>query len=324
MEVSVIIPVYNAEKNLRRCVDSVLNQSFADCEVLLIDDGSTDGSGALCDAYARRYARVRALHKQNGGVSSACNLGVENARGKYLMFCDSDDYAEPDWIETLHMWAQRHPHAFVFSAFFETDGGGDRTVRLEGFPDGAQIPVADYYAICRHNFCAYRWNRIYRRDIITADRLCFDTRVSVGEDVLFNIEYLKRCDAYLYADKPLYHWVNHGNDSLSRAYHATFYDDLKTLYFPRLGVIAEKDVEAYCTNALNRFFQAIEAVYDRRNTMTAREKKAYLQYILHDAAFCHALSHAKPSRLKALLQWKSPALIRTVNAVYRRIKRDKL
>ena len=142
MEVSVIIPVYNAEKNLRRCVDSVLNQSFADCEVLLIDDGSTDGSGALCDAYARRYARDRALHKKNGGVSSACNLGVENARGKYLMFCDSDDYAEPDWIETLHMWAQRHPHAFVFSAFFETDGGGDRTVRLEGFPDGAQIPVA--------------------------------------------------------------------------------------------------------------------------------------------------------------------------------------
>lgn len=100
--ISVIVPVYNTKKYLRRCVNSLLQQTFQDLEIILVDDGSTDGSGELCDSYAARYERIRVLHKENGGSSSARNLGLDNARGDYVGFVDSDDYADPDMYERLY------------------------------------------------------------------------------------------------------------------------------------------------------------------------------------------------------------------------------
>ncbi len=93
--VSIIVPVYNAEKYLNRCVDSILSQAMTDFELLLIDDGSKDESGRICDEYAAKDARVRAFHKPNGGVSSARNLGLDNAIGKWVTFCDADDVVLP-------------------------------------------------------------------------------------------------------------------------------------------------------------------------------------------------------------------------------------
>ena len=90
-KISIIVPVYNVEQYLRRCIDSILNQSFADFELLLIDDGSKDKSGAICDEYAAKDSRIRVFHKENGGVSSARNIGLENARGEWLSFIDGDD-----------------------------------------------------------------------------------------------------------------------------------------------------------------------------------------------------------------------------------------
>ena len=97
-KISVIVPVYNVEKYLRRCVDSILTQTFTDFEVLLIDDGSTDGSGKICDEYAKKDKRVRVFHKENGGVSSARNLGLDNVRGRYVTFVDADDKISPDYF----------------------------------------------------------------------------------------------------------------------------------------------------------------------------------------------------------------------------------
>ena len=101
-EISIIVPVYKVEKYLRHCVDSILAQTFTDFELLLIDDGSPDNSGAICDEYAEKDNRVRVFHKENGGVSSARNLGLDNARGTYIMFCDSDDYVADNWAEKLY------------------------------------------------------------------------------------------------------------------------------------------------------------------------------------------------------------------------------
>ena len=117
-------------------------------------------------------------------------------------------------------------------------------------------------------------------------------------------------------DKPLYHWVNNGNESLSRAYHAKYYDDIKKLYFPRFYAIADKDRKDYCTGYLYRFYDCIDNVNDDRNTMTDIEKKKYIRYILHDDAFCHAMEHAENSRLKTLLRLKSYLLIR----IYRKLR----
>ena len=101
MKISVIVPVYNTEKYLNRCIDSILAQTFTDFELLLIDDGSTDSSGKICDDYAAKDSRVKVLHKENGGVSRARNLGIDNAQGEYLSFIDSDDYIRPEMYEKL-------------------------------------------------------------------------------------------------------------------------------------------------------------------------------------------------------------------------------
>lgn len=101
-EISIIVPVYNVEKYIRRCIDSLITQTFKSIEIILIDDGSKDTSGAICDEYALKDERVKVIHKENGGVSSARNVGLDNATGTYIMFCDPDDYVDPTWCEKLY------------------------------------------------------------------------------------------------------------------------------------------------------------------------------------------------------------------------------
>lgn len=100
--ITIIVAVYQAEKWMRRCLDSIVAQSFTDWECILVDDGSTDGSGAVCDEYAARDSRFRVIHKENGGVSSARQTGLDNARGKYVIHADPDDYTHPDWLKSLY------------------------------------------------------------------------------------------------------------------------------------------------------------------------------------------------------------------------------
>ena len=123
-EISVIVPVYRAESFLRKCTDSILNQTFQDLELLLIDDGSPDHSGALCDQIAKEDPRVRVFHKDNGGVSSARNLGMTQANGQYFAFADSDDWLPPDALETLY--------TALTAAGADTAGGGHWRVEQDG------------------------------------------------------------------------------------------------------------------------------------------------------------------------------------------------
>ena len=303
MKVSVIIPIYNTDEFLRRCVDSVLDQDFDDYEILLIDDGSTDNCAAICDEY-KLQNKIRVIHKSHGGVSSSCNVGIDYARGKYLMFCDSDDYVEKDWISVLYKAIEENPSSFVFCAFFKENNYESKPVRLSDGEVYQRYTNKEYFLMYRKGFSAYRWNRIFLRDKVLG-KIRFDESISVGEDVLFNIEYLKTCDCFLYVDKLLYHWMNNGNNSLSRAYNAKYYDDIKKLYFPRVSVIADKDSQEFYNGYFYRFYACIDVVNDDRNTMTDKEKKKYIRYILHDDAFCHAMEHAENSRLKTLLRFKS-------------------
>ena len=119
-KISVIIPVYNAEKYLYRCIDSVLAQTYQDFELLLIDDGSKDSSGAICDEYAAKDARVRVFHKENGGVSSARNVGLDHARGEWITFVDADDWISMDWLKEM----MTHSDSDLVIADFVVEGEG--------------------------------------------------------------------------------------------------------------------------------------------------------------------------------------------------------
>lgn len=191
--VSVIVPVYNAKEYLGRCVDSILGQEYTDFELILIDDGSQDGSGDLCDAYAEKDERVRVLHKENGGVSAARNLAMKIARGTYLQFADSDDWITPDATKLLVRMAEDEGSDLVISDFYRVAGDrvsqkgdidADGCMTREQFAAHMMENPADFYY-------GVLWNKLYRRKLISEHHLCMNVEISWCEDFMFNLEYIR-------------------------------------------------------------------------------------------------------------------------------------
>lgn len=185
-QISVIVPVYNAEKWLRRCVDSILAQTFTDFELLLIDDGSTDGSPAICDEYAVKDSRVRVFHKPNGGVSSARNLGLDHALGEWICFVDSDDrISNLEVLSTSRLSADM----VLFTLKIVNDNGfsyDDSLIPLAEAADTKNGYLKKYLHFHIFNcVCA----KLIRKSAIGILR--FDTAIRFGEDALFNLRLMK-------------------------------------------------------------------------------------------------------------------------------------
>lgn len=195
--VSIIVPVYNAEKYLNRCVDSILSQAMTDFELLLIDDGSKDESGRICDEYAAKYARVRAFHKPNGGVSSARNLGLDNAIGKWVTFCDADDVVLPSWlsnfIDNTCSSVDYVIQGFVTDkAMFESEDVEFKNRRKFSF--SFEGPMKEGLLLMNNNsMLGYVWCKLYKRSIIENFNVSFNESYNYQEDLVFNLNYLQYC-----------------------------------------------------------------------------------------------------------------------------------
>lgn len=206
--VTIIVPVYKAEKYLSCCIDSILAQSFRNFELLLIDDGSPDLSGKLCDDYAEKDLRIRVFHKKNGGVSSARNLGLDNAQGEWICFIDSDDWVEVDFLKEL----------VQYSSFDLVVGGLDSfgcvtisTKRVENViidlrhsSEAGQILNANSENTISAFY--YSCGKLFRRSIITQNSLRFDTRMKMCEDTCFLMQYLTHVDKIILSDSSLYRY----------------------------------------------------------------------------------------------------------------------
>ena len=191
--ISIIVPVYKAEKFLNRCVDSVIAQTYQDWELILVDDGSPDQSGVICDNYSRNDQRIKVFHKQNGGVSSARNLGLNNAQGEWITFVDADDYILPDYLER-----------FITSADADLVISGSK--RFGDSDVDYSIPEDRRYEIQKFAKCvfdcdsneniymscvSYPWGKILKKSIIEQNSLRFNTKMKLGEDTCFMLDYLK-------------------------------------------------------------------------------------------------------------------------------------
>lgn len=208
-QVSIIVPVYNAEKTLERCINSILSQKYRDFELLLLDDGSTDASGAVCDAYAEGDKRIRVLHKENTGVSDTRNQGIAMARGEYLQFLDSDDWIAPDATRFFVQAATEHGCDMVIADFYRVIGervSQKGSIEEEGIMTRGEFAVkmmerpADFYY-------GVLWNKLYKRSIIEKYSLCMDHSVSWCEDFLFNLEYIRHTNTIYALKIPLYYYV---------------------------------------------------------------------------------------------------------------------
>ena len=207
--VSIIVPVYNAEKTIQRCVESILGQDFQGFELLLIDDGSQDASGALCDAFAQRDARVRVLHKEHGGVSAARNLGLSQAQGVYLQFLDSDDWITADATTMLVRTAREYQCDLVISDFYRVVG--DRVSHKGDIQEDTVLSREEYAAHMMERpadfYYGVLWNKLYRREIVERHHLRMNPEISWCEDFMFNLEYIRYAERFYALQVPIYYYV---------------------------------------------------------------------------------------------------------------------
>ena len=215
MKYSVIIPVYNAAATIGRCLDSLLNQPHENAEILLINDGSTDSSGEICRCYARNNGCVRYFEKENGGVSSARNLGLDMAAGEYILFVDSDDYVTPDYFAVINQAvAQRDPDMLMFG--LKCFGRRNDVWQTGEFFGEDPIETAKFV---RNAVRAYLYSnlmtRTFRRSIICASGLRFDETLMVGEDYAFVFAYTMHMKRVVSIEKVLYRYSLENEDSLS-------------------------------------------------------------------------------------------------------------
>ena len=191
-KISVIIPVYNVEKYLRECLDSVLTQTYPDFEVLLVNDGSTDSSGDICDEYAVRDSRVRVFHKVNGGVSAARNLGIDNAKGEWVCFVDSDDYIQIEFLESLIKQLNKLTADIYIQGF--TKFFSDKSSIQSDLGEGV-IKLDDLEVLFEkkkiHNF-GFPFSKLFNRAIIENYKIEFPVQYTIAEDLAFFLRYISK------------------------------------------------------------------------------------------------------------------------------------
>lgn len=225
--ISVIVPVYKAEAYLSRCVDSVIAQTFQDYELLLIDDGSPDRSGEMCDEYARKDARIRVIHKQNGGVSSARQCGLDQAVGEYIIHADPDDWVEPTMLEELYSHAKQNDADMVICDFFSNTQSKQIYVKQ-------QPSALDHHTVQMelfrhlHGSCC---NKLIRRTCYERYGVHFPLELSFCEDLYVNTWLLKYPLKIAYFPKAFYHYDQKSNpNSIVRTYSLHEYEYIVNLY----------------------------------------------------------------------------------------------
>lgn len=204
-EISVIVPVYNVEAYLSRCIDSVLSQTFRDFELILVDDGSTDGSPALCDWYAEQDSRVRVYHKENGGQSSARNVGVRYAEGEFIAFVDSDDWCSPYMLSYLHFLARSYSCDVVSASYVLSDGadadfGGAYTETVvEGTDKILGFYLSQDKLGSKNDYSV--WAKLYKRTLFAHVEF---PEGKIYEDIIFNFKVLRHCSRYVKSTRSIY------------------------------------------------------------------------------------------------------------------------
>lgn len=234
--ISVIVPVYQSEKYLSRCVDSILGQKETDFELILVDDGSSDGSGVICDEYALRDSRVRVIHQPNKGASAARNQGIELARGEYLMFCDSDDFVSPMWIERLLTLADKKTMAVGAYCSESSRLGTQKELQVSV---GKSYHVNRYYEFNRSGIAGYVCNSLFAADIVRVNNIRFRERRESGdynEDLLFVLQYISHIENVAYTGYADYCYESH-EGSLSRSFSRNYFPKYEEKFWSWLNFI---------------------------------------------------------------------------------------
>lgn len=298
-KVSVIIPIYNVERYLDRCVQSVLSQTLKDIEIILVDDGSPDGCPAMCDEYAKKDCRVKVIHKKNGGLGYARNSGLEIATGEYVAFVDSDDFIDVKMYETLYLEAKSGGYDTVFcNCHFYTDTYKQNVRKdvdheivfngrneIDSFLLDMVGPLPDYKHDVKYMMSV--WHAIYSNELIKNKALRFvSEREFISEDIIFDIDYLSIAEKICYLPNAFYYYCLNKN-SLSRKYNHDRYDKNKKL----LLEVKRKLSDIFDEKRFRLHYQRLKLLYLRNSLQYIIEAKQEndIKMVLNDSFWEHLL-----------------------------------
>lgn len=297
-KVSIIVPAYNCINSLEYCVRSIRQQTYTGFELILVDDGSTDGSGELCDKFAAADSRIKVIHKPNGGVSSARNAGIDAATSKYITFCDSDDYPEPDYLDVLLHTVADHPDCGHIWCCFQTVTGYQKENAVPNYVSAEPVlhyTLKDYMTLHEMWLDAGPCNKLYTAEVIRNAGVHFPDDLSLGEDWLFNLAYIDASanDRIAVVTKPLYNYVRGNDDSLDSKYRRDLLDIYRRLNTECASHLENWDVPQ---EQMEKFYNSCFYLYEKvlRNTMRApdmnrQEKLKWNSHFMQSKEFKRAL-----------------------------------
>ena len=283
--VSVIVAVYNVEKYLENCIASICSQNYQKLQILLVDDGSTDLSGNICDVWEEKDQRITVVHQKNSGVSKARNVGIDRAEGTYIVFVDADDYLEKDYIRCM-VEEQKNNGMVITGYFIDIDiERRKRTtpviLKREAHSILDKGRTTELY---KAGLLFAVWNKMYCTEILKKQSVWFDENINLGEDALFNLRYFEKVQGKICViNKPLYHYMKRENESLDNKYHPDFFENqirIFTMFIQYLqGIKATKeDIAEIYAFYFNALVVALDNLYCYRRHM----KKEKYQFIFHE------------------------------------------
>lgn len=222
--VSVIVPIYNGEKYLGKCLDSIINQNYRNIEIILINDGSTDNSGEICKTYALGDDRIRVIHTQNSGPAAARNTGIKNSKGSFIFFLDADDFIANRALELLVENYNKYKSDIIIGDFIKIRDD-ESYPGLAAVFSGSRLLTKQDIADCtrrylkkpnRFELFSYSWGRLFRASIIRNNNILFDADLHTYEDVAFNFDYLKYTEEIFFLGEPIYNHLVHDNYTSAR------------------------------------------------------------------------------------------------------------
>lgn len=288
------MPVYNSEKYLKNAVESILNQDFEDFELILVDDGSSDGSPKICDQFADKNEKVVVIHKPNGGICSARNAGLSAARGEYIGFCDNDDKYLPGLLADNYEIAKKNNVDLMrYSKIKRIEKEDGRIFEIHRQAPDIIIEKEDFY----RNYRTIRiedtvWTGLYRKKIIDQNQIRFDEQFKYGsEDLNFNLKFLKHCKRLGFNSGEYYLWTQREVHSTSRKFHREYLEKYiinMNLEHELLTEACEGKVDNYTKNNLlvNTYvYPLVEYMTLKTCDMSKKEKVAYLKKLRENAIF---------------------------------------
>lgn len=301
--VSIIIPIYNCQLFLKRIIDSILNQTYKNFELILIDDGSTDNSRKILEDLKNRDERINVIYKNNTGVSDTRNVGIEIAKGEYITFFDADDYVEKTFLEDVINIYKIYDVDLVVTGFFSeiegknTNGNDKINMRTKLYESFNQIKL-DFVKMWDRQMLYNVWNKLYLKSIIDKYNIKFP-KYNWGEDVEFNRNYLLHINTIYITENCYYHYIRERIGAVTNRYNEKMFDIRKNEffefnnYFDKFGLTKNEYLEFSYRRYLERTLGCVENYFSKSCNLDFIEKYNKIKAIVKDEITRQALKKAK-------------------------------